>query len=123
MEKLLIIQNGATDQLRLEAGEILCIHADGNYCMMTLSDGREMQLWMNLLEVTRLIDEQMKNEQAVFVRTGRQYILNLHYISRIDTKKDELTLWRKDITAPILIKTISHEALTKLSKGIKEITL
>ncbi len=123
MEKLLIIQNGATDQLRLEAGEILCIHADGNYCMMTLSDGREMQLWMNLLEVTRLIDEQMKNEQSVFVRTGRQYILNLRYISRIDTKRDELTLWRKDITAPILIKTISHEALTKLSKGIKELAL
>jgi DNA-binding LytR/AlgR family response regulator len=91
--------------------------------MMTLSDGREMQLWMNLLEVTRLIDEQMKNERAVFVRTGRQYILNIHYISRIDTKRDVLTLWRKDITAPILIKTISHEALTKLSKGIKELAL
>jgi DNA-binding LytR/AlgR family response regulator len=123
MEKLLIIQNGATDQLRFEAGEILCIHADGNYCMMTLADGRELQLWMNLLEVTRLINEQMKDERSIFVRTGRQYILNLRYISRIDTKKDELVLWRKDIAEPVIIKTISHEALTKLSKGIKELAL
>lgn len=120
MEKLLIIQNGATDLLRLETDEILCVRSDGNYCIMKLSNGEEVQLWMNLLDITRCIDRQLREVKSVFVRTGRQYILNIDYIFDIDTKRDQLTLWRKDIH-PIVINEISHEALTRLATELKKV--
>ena len=65
---------------------------------MTLSNGEEIQLWMNLKAITELIDQQMRQQEIIFVRVGKQYVLNLHYISRIDTKKDQLSLWRKELS-------------------------
>ena len=82
MKQLLIIQNGSTEMMRLAFDEILYIRSDGNYCMMTLSNGEEIQLWMNLKAITELIDQQMRQQEIVFVRVGKQYVLNLHYISR-----------------------------------------
>lgn len=119
---MLIIQNGGTDMLRLTFDEILYIRSDGNYCVMTLSSGEEVQLWMNLKAITDTIDEQMREQQVVFVRVGKQYVLNLHYISRIDTKKDELTLWRKELPNKIVLDSISHKALSLLEEGIKQMT-
>lgn len=119
MEKLLIIQNGATDLLRLETDEILCIRSDGNYCNMILSNGKNVQLWMNLLDISRCIDQQLREVKSVFVRTGRQYILNMHYIFDIDTKRNQLTLWRKEID-PIVIDEISHDALSRLVVELKK---
>ena len=59
MKQLLIIQNGSTEMMRLAFDEILYIRSDGNYCVMTLSNGEEIQLWMNLKAITELIDQQM----------------------------------------------------------------
>ncbi len=52
---------------------------------------------MNLKAITELIDQQMRQQEIVFVRVGKQYVLNLHYISRIDTKKDQLSYGGKTI--------------------------
>ena len=120
MKQLLTIQNGGTELFRLAFDEILYIRSDGNYCVMTLSDGEEIQLWMNLKAITDLIDQQMRQQQVVFVRVGKQYVLNLHYISRIDTKKNQLTLWRKDLARKTVLGEISHKALSLLEEGIKQ---
>ena len=120
LEQLLIIQNGGADLIRLTFDEILYIRSDGNYCVLTLASNEEIQLWMNLKAVTDLIDQQMRQQQIVFVRVGKQYVLNLHYICRIDTRKDQLTLWRKEMSEKIILDTISHKALTLLEDGIKQ---
>ncbi|WP_449021787.1 LytTR family transcriptional regulator DNA-binding domain-containing protein [Prevotella jejuni] len=120
MKQLLIIQNGSTEMMQLAFDEILYIRSDGNYCVMTLSNGEELQLWMNLKAITELIDQQMRQQEIVFVRVGKQYVLNLHYICRIDTKKDQLSLWRKEIPQKIVLNSISHKALQLLEEGIKQ---
>jgi len=106
--------------MRLAFDEILYIRSDGNYCVTTLSNGEELQLWMNLKAITELIDQQMRQQEIVFVRVGKQYVLNLHYICRIDTKKDQLSLWRKEIPQKIVLNSISHKALQLLEEGIKQ---
>ena len=108
--------------MRLAFDEILYIRSDGNYCVMTLSNGEEIQLWMNLKAITELIDQQMRQQEIVFVRVGKQYVLNLHYISRIDTKKDQLSLWRKELSQKIVLDyynnllTISSETAVNHTK-------
>lgn len=75
---------------------------------------------MNLKAITELIDQQMRQQEIAFVRVGKQYVLNLHYICRIDTKKDQLSLWRKEIPQKIILNSISHKALQLLEEGIKQ---
>lgn len=123
LEALLKIQNGSNELLLLTADEILFIRSDGNYCVMTLSDGEEVQLWISLKSISELIDEQMRQQQPVFVRVGKQYVINLHYICCIDTRKDCLTLWRRGLYRKIGLDTISHNALSMLEEGIKQLKL
>ncbi len=73
-----------------------------------------------LKAITELIDQQMRQQEIVFVRVGKQYVLNLHYISRIDTKKDQLSLWRKELSQKIVLDSISHKALQLLEEGLKQ---
>ena len=120
MKQLLIIQNGSTEMMRLAFDEILYIRSDGNYCVMTLSNGEEITAMDEPQSHYRLIDQQMRQQEIVFVRVGKQYVLNLHYISRIDTKKDQLSLWRKELSQKIVLDSISHKALQLLEEGIKQ---
>ena len=106
--------------MRLAFDEILYIRSDGNYCVMTLSNGEELQIMDEPKTITELIDQQMRQQEIVFVRVGKQYVLNLHYICRIDTKKDQLSLWRKEIPQKIVLNSISHKALQLLEEGIKQ---
>lgn len=119
MERLLVIQNGVADLLRLTFDEILYIRSDGDYCTLVLSNDTEIQLWMNLKKVSEIIDLQMHEVQPVFVRVGKQYVLNIRYIYRIDTKKDQLSLWRKEMGMPVQLGGISHKALVALDGSLE----
>ena len=116
MSKPIIIQNTTQDLLRLSSDEIMYIQSDGNYCQMWLYEHSDpIQLWVSLKAVSEMIDVQMKGEAPVFVRIGKQHVLNLGYINRIDTKKDTLTLWRKGMETPVILDGISHKALSALA--------
>lgn len=119
MSKPIIIQNTTQDLLRLSPDEIMFIQSDGNYCQLWLY-GREepVQLWISLKAVSGLIDVQMRGLLPMFVRIGKQHVLNISYIHRIDTKKDKLTLWRKGMDMPIVLDGISHKALAALADGL-----
>lgn len=116
MSKPIIIQNTTQDLLRLSSDEIMYIQSDGNYCQLWLYEHNEpIQLWVSLKAVSEMIDEQMRGEAPMFVRIGKQHVLNLGYINRIDTKKDTVTLWRKGMEAPVVLYGVSHKALSALT--------
>ncbi len=115
MQKPLIIQNANQDMLLLSPDEIMYIKSDGNYSQLWLyGQDKFVQLWMSLTAIADSIKEQMEGVARIFVRIGKQHVLNINYIHRIDTRKDKLTLWRKGMDEPIVL-SISHKALQKLS--------
>lgn len=120
MEKLLVIDNKSDGLIRLASDEIMYIKSDDNYCLARLY-GREkpIQIWESLKDMEGLINEQMRTERPCLVRTGKQYVLNIDYINSINTSKDTLSLWRKGMVEPIIIKELSHKALVNLSNALQ----
>lgn len=115
MLKPLIIQNATQDLLRLLPDEIMYIKSDGNYSKLWLyGHEKPVQLWMSLTAIADFIGKQMEGVAQLFVRIGKQHVLNIGYIHRIDTKKNTLTLWRRGMDDPIVL-SISHQALQKLT--------
>lgn len=120
MEKLLVIDNKSDGLIRVSPDEIMYIKSDGNYCLAKLY-GRDklIQIWESLKDMESLIKEQMRAERPRLVRTGKQFILNIDYISVINTSKDTLSLWRKGMTESITIKELSHKALASLLAALQ----
>lgn len=120
MEKLLVIDNKSDGLIRVSPDEIMYIKSDGNYCLAKLY-GRDklIQIWESLKDMESLIKEQMRAERPRLVRTGKQFILNIDYISVINTSKDTLSLWRKGMAESITIKELSHKALASLLAALQ----
>lgn len=117
----LIIQNTTQDMLRLSPDEIMYIQSDGNYCQLWLYGCEApVQLWVSLKAVSEMIDMQMRGLPSVFVRIGKQHVLNISYIHRIDLKKNLLTMWRKGMDKPVVLDAISHKALSALADGLSK---
>lgn len=120
MEKMLVIDNKSDGLIRVSPNEIMYIKSDGNYCLVRLyGRDKSIQIWESLKNIEGLIKEQMRAERPCLVRTGKQYILNIDYISNINTSKDTLSLWRKEMVEPIIIKELSHKALVNLSNALQ----
>lgn len=120
MENMLVIDNKSDGLIRVSPNEIMYIKSDGNYCLVRLyGRDKSIQIWESLKNIEGLIKEQMRAERPCLVRTGKQYILNIDYISNINTSKDTLSLWRKEMVEPIIIKELSHKALVNLSNALQ----
>lgn len=117
---MLVIDNKSDGLIRVLPNEIMYIKSDGNYCLVRLyGRDKSIQIWESLKNIEGLIKEQMRAERPCLVRTGKQYILNIDYISNINTSKDTLSLWRKEMVEPIIIKELSHKALVNLSNALQ----
>lgn len=100
--------------------EIMYIKSDGNYSLMWLYGHDDpIQLWCSLKAVSESFDEQMHAERPILSRIGKQYVLNVDYITSINISKNTLTLWRKGMEKSIVIKDLSHQVLVKLSEKLK----
>lgn len=112
----LIISN-TTDLLRVEAQEIMCIKADGNYSQIILNDGEECLVGFQLGQLEQLMDEQLEESSHSFVRIGRGAIINTQYLFRISLPKQVLAL-RADGGYKVVLPA-SKEALRHLKMMIE----
>lgn len=120
MEKLLVIDNRTDGLVRLSPDEIMYIKSDGNYSLVKLHGRAEvLHLWVSLRDMEQLIGEQMRTERPRLVRTGKQFVLNIDYISNINTSRDRLSLWRKGMAEPIVITELSHKVLVSLKEALQ----
>lgn len=110
-----------TELVRIPAGAVVFIAADGNYSAVTTADGSSYILTLQLGQMERKISEMVDNNDNRFIRIGKSLIVNRDYISYINIPRQKLTLtdcrsFRHEVSA-------SREALRALKDLIeKEVT-
>lgn len=109
---LLRINNGNASLLMVDTSQIIHIEADGNYCVMYLSDGTAEDLWISMKRFEELASEQVDGATEL-IRVGKGTIVNRTYIYRITPKKGELELAGGEMDKHLVIHA-SEKALTTL---------
>ena len=78
--------------LRVDLASIVYFEAEGNYTCMVSFNGMKTMVLMNLGKMEQLLSLRFKDAPGTFARIGKRFIINLNYIYRINTLKQELTL-------------------------------
>lgn len=107
----------ATELVRVPADLVVYITADGNYSAMTMANGENIVLTLQLGQIERRIAEMLDRDDHRFIRIGKSLIVNRDFIAFIYPARQKLILsdfssFRYDVSA-------SKEALKAL-KGLIE---
>lgn len=94
---------------------VVYITADGNYSAMTLIDGEQFVLTLQLGQIERRIAENLDSDDNRFIRIGKSLIVNREFIVFINPVRQKMVLsdcrtFRHEVSA-------SKEAL----KALKEL--
>lgn len=114
MEKTLLFFT-STELIRVPGSAVVFITADGNYSAITMADGSNYVLTLQLGQIEKKISEMVDNDDNRFIRIGKSLIVNRDFITFINPSRQKLTLsdcrtFRHDVSA-------SREAL----KALKEL--
>ena len=112
MQKQLIISRGAETQY-LPVNKVLYFEADGNYSHAHTLDGQDILLTYQLGAVANMIQEQLGKQGFRLMRVGRSKIVNIEYVSRIDTADNLLVL--SNYNGVTVELTVSETALKEFS--------
>ena len=112
----LVISTNA-DLLRINIRQILYFKSDGNYCTLFLVGGEIRMIAYQLGQVEKMIAEQLPELSNTFVRIGRSYIVNLHYVYYINPSKQLLLL--SDTQQGRYTLNASRDALVALKEAIE----
>lgn len=112
MTKPIVISN-SNELVRVKPERIVYFSSDGNYSTMVLYDKTEMMFTMNLAHCQELIEDQLGEDARIFIRIGKQLIVNRSYIFKINPNKQLLVLSDKELNQAFNLKA-SHEALKQL---------
>lgn len=115
MEKFLVFQT-ASGLLRVQPRHILYIKAEGNYSVLYARDGSDYLLSNQLGQIDRFIDS-LAEVRDTFRRIGRGLIVNLHYVSLVNTKRGFLKL--SDMENFSIELEASQAALKELKEHIE----
>ena len=110
----------STEVLRVPAGAVVFVAADGNYSAITMADGEDFVLTMQLGQVERRMAELLDADDNRFIRIGKSLIVNRDYITFINPARQKLLLsdcrsFRKEVSA-------SKEALRALKDYVEKET-
>ena len=101
--------------LRVDLAAVVYFEADGNYTRFVSINGLSTLIFMNLGKMEQLLSLRFKDAPGTFVRIGKRFILNLNYIYRINTLKQELTLSdQRTFTETLSLSKIALKALKDL---------
>lgn len=104
--------------IRVPSEAVVLITADGNYSAITLADGSEYVLTLQLGQIERRLMDFVTSGDNRFIRIGKSLIINRDYISYIHPARQKLVLsdcrtFRRETTA-------SREALKALKDYIEK---
>lgn len=105
----------STEILRVPADAVVYVTADGNYSAITLADGGNFVLTLQLGQIERRIGEMLEEDDNRFIRIGKSLIVNREFIAFINPVRQKMVLsdcrtFRHEVSA-------SKEAL----KALKEL--
>ena len=92
MERVLVVSN-SNELVRMKPERIAYISSDGNYVTVVLHDRTEHVFAFNLLRMQKLVETQLAEEAACFIRIGKSLIINRNYIYKINLTKQESRNW------------------------------
>ena len=87
-----IFFNSRDELYRVDLLSIVYFEACGNYTQFVSVNGLTDMVCINLGKMEQFLALREKEESSSFVRIGKSYILNLKYVYKINTLKQELTL-------------------------------
>lgn len=111
MKKYLYL-NSRDELYKIDIAKIVYFEAEGNYTNFYLSNKLKGEVCMNLSQMQKLINDNLKEAGVVFARVGKRHIINLDYVYQISVLKQKLVLSDGEVFAYAV--GISKEALKKL---------
>lgn len=113
--KRIIFFNSRDELLRVDLSSVVYFEADANYTKMVSANGLVDMVGISLSRMEELLMLRYKDAPGTFARIGKRFILNLNYIYRINTLKQELTLSdQHTFTFTLSISKIALKALKDL---------
>ena len=108
----------STELLRVPAGAVVYIKADGNYSSIITADDVEHVLTLQIGQIERRIADMAEAGDHRFIRIGKSLIVNSDFISFINVTHQKLVLsdcrtFSRDLTA-------SREALRALKEVLEK---
>jgi len=91
MNKRLIFTT-TTEIVRVPADSVVYITADGNYSAITLADGENFVLTLQLGQIERRIAEMLDKDDHRFIRIGKSLIVNRDFIAFIHPVRQKMIL-------------------------------
>ncbi|MDD6891426.1 MAG: LytTR family DNA-binding domain-containing protein [Bacteroidales bacterium] len=104
--------------IRVPSKAVVLITADGNYSVLSLADGSEYVVTLQLGQIERKLMEFVTNHDNRFIRIGKSLIINSEYISYIHLARQKLIL--SDCRTFKRETTASREALKALKDYIEK---
>lgn len=113
MSKRLVFTT-STEIIRVPTDAVVFVTADGNYSTITLADGENFTLTMQLGQIERRIADMLDEDDNRFIRIGKSLIVNRDFIAFINPLRQKMILsdcrtFRHDVSA-------SKEALRALKE-------
>ena len=104
--------------IRFPSDAVVLITADGNYSVVTMVDGTEYVLTLQLGQIERKLMDFVASGDNRFIRIGKSLIINREYISYINPARQKLVLsdchtFKRETTA-------SRDALKALKEYIEK---
>ena len=118
MERVLVVSN-SNELVRMKPERIAYISSDGNYVTVVLHDRTEHVFAFNLLRMQKLVEIQLAEEAACFIRIGKSLIINRNYIYKINLTKQELVLSDSRLDGAFRLSA-SREALRQLKELLEK---
>ena len=91
MNKRLIFTTSA-EIIRVPPESVVFITADGNYSAITMADGENFVLTLQLGHIERRIAEMLDKEDHRFIRIGKSLIVNRDFIAFIHPVRQKMIL-------------------------------
>ena len=110
-----------SELLRVPAGAVVYIQADGNYSSIITADAAEHVLTLQIGQIERRIAVMAAPGDHRFIRIGKSLIVNSHYISFINIKRQKLVL--SDCHTFSHELSASREALKTLKDVLEKISV
>lgn len=119
MEKRLVFAT-STELVRVPSDTVVYITAEGNYSVITMADGGNFTLTLQLGQMERRIAEMLDKDDNRFIRIGKSLIVNREFIAFINPVKQRMVLsdcrtFRREVSA-------SKEALKALKELLEKET-
>lgn len=110
-----IFFNSRDELIRVDLSSVIFFEADGNYTKFVSVNGLADMVCVSLGRMEELLALRFKDAPGSFARVGKRYIINLSFVYRINTLKQELVLSdQRSFSQTLSLSKIALKALKEL---------